>query len=308
MKDFAKDRLRLAVVQDCPVFFDKSETVKQVVRKIEEAASEGAEFIVFPESYIPGYPYGLTFGFTVGARTEDGRKDWKLYYDNSVLVPSEETRFIGEAAKESGVYVSVGITERDSVNASLYCTQLLFGPDGEILSKHRKIKPTGAERFIWADGQEGFFPAPDTPWGKVGTLICWENYMILARAALYQKGISIYLAPNTNDNPEWLSTMVHIAVESHCFVVNAGMLLYRDRYPSALRCRDEIERLSDIPIRGGSCIIDPYGHTITGPVFDRPEILYADLNLQMVPESRMEFDGIGHYSRPDLLHLDAKEG
>lgn len=307
MKDYQKRTLRLAVIQAEPVLFDKGRTTEKAVRLIREAAEKGAEMVVFPESFIPCYPYGMTFGFTVGARTAAGREDWKVYYDNAVVVPGPETDAIGGAARECGVYVSIGITERDSLNASLYCTNLIFGPDGAIAAKHRKLKPTGAERFIWADGQDSYFPVVETPWGKAGALICWENYMILARAALYQKGISLYLAPNTNDNPEWFDTLKHIAIESHCYVINADMIVRRASYPASLHAQDEIARLPETAIRGGSCIIDPYGHYAAEPLWDEEGIVMADLDMEQVPASRMEFDGIGHYSRPDVLELVVHE-
>ena len=307
MEDYKNSTLRLAVVQAAPIMFDKEKTTEKAIDLIRKAASKGAEMIVFPESFIPAYPYGMTFGFTIGARTAEGREDWKVYYDNSVVVPGRETDMIGKAAKEAGAYVSIGITERDSVNTSLYCTNLIFSPDGEIVAKHRKIKPTGAERYVWADGYEGYFPIAETPWGKAGTLICWENYMILARAALYEKGISIYLAPNTNDNPEWQDTMKHIAIESHCYVINADMFVTKDMYPATLKCQDEIAKIPETVIRGGSSIIDPYGHYVVEPLWDEEGILIADLDMEQVPKSRMEFDGVGHYVRRDILQLHVNE-
>ncbi|ERT57995.1 carbon-nitrogen hydrolase family protein [Megasphaera vaginalis (ex Srinivasan et al. 2021)] len=301
--------LRAAIVQAAPLLFDKEGTLDNVCRQIGEAGRNGARLIVFPESLIPCYPYGLTFGFTVGSRSEAGRRDWKTYYDNALAVPGNDTRRIGDAAKEADAYVSIGITERDRANASLYCTNLIFGPDGTLLAKHRKIKPTGAERYIWADSHDKatYFPVTDTPWGPMGTLICWENYMPLARVALYDKGISIYLAPNTNDNPEWQDTIRHIAIESHCYVFNADQYFTKAMYPATLLETAEIAALNDTVCRGGSCIIDPYGHYVTEPVWDREAIIYADLDFDKVPMSRMEFDGSGHYSRPDILELIVHE-
>lgn len=303
MKDIEKNTCRIALVQASPVMFDKTATTDAAIRAIEEAANNGAELIVFPESYIPCYPYGMTFGFTVGARTQAGREDWKRYYDASVVVPGPETERLGEAAKEAGAYVSIGITERDAVNATLYCTNLIFAPDGSLAAKHRKLKPTGAERVIWGDGYEGSFPVVETPWGVMGSLICWENYMPLARAALYEKGTAIYLAPNTNDNPEWQDTIKHIAIEGHCYVVNVDQYITKSMYPGDLYCPQEIAALKDEVCIGGSCVIDPYGHYVNEPVWNKEAIIYADLDMNAVPMSRMEFDGVGHYSRPDVLNL-----
>lgn len=306
MKDLEKT-CRIALVQMAPVMFDKAQSTQKAVEFIDQAAKEKAQLIVFPELAIPGYPYGMTFGFTVGARNADGRKDWKLYYDNSVLVPGEETRLIGEAAARAGAYVSIGLSERDPHSATLYNSNLFFGPDGKLLSVHRKIKPTGAERVVWGDADRHFFPVVDTPWGPMGSLICWESYMPLARVALYEKGITLYIAPNTNDNPEWQDTVRHIAIEGHCYVVNCDMFFTRDMYPQGLHCPEEIARLPQIACRGGSSIIDPYGHEVAGPLWDQEGVLYADLEMDKVPMSRMEFDVCGHYSRPDLLKLTVRE-
>lgn len=308
MKNLQK-HLRAAIVQAAPVLFDKKATLEKVVRQIQEAAANGAELIVFPESLVPCYPYGLTFGFTVGSRKEEGRKDWKVYYDNAVLVP-DDTVSLAAAAKKARAWVSIGVTERDPVNCSLYCTNLVFSPEGKLASVHRKIKPTGSERYIWADSHvpETYFPVVDTPWGRMGSLICWENYMPLARVALYQKGISLYLAPNTNDNPEWQDTIRHIAIEGHCYVFNVDQYFTRDMYPTDLLEQEEIGRLNDTVCRGGSCIIDPYGHCVTEPVWDKEAIVYANLDMDKVPMSRMEFDATGHYTRPDILELKVYDG
>lgn len=304
-----KKQLRAAIVQASPVLFDKKATIDKVVRQIMEAGQNGAELIVFPESLIPCYPYGLTFGFTVGSRNEDGRKDWKVYYDNAVVVP-DDTISIAAAAKKAHAYVSIGVTERDPVNCSLYCSNLIFSPEGELVSLHRKIKPTGAERYIWADSHvpETYFPMVDTEWGRMGSLICWENYMPLSRVALYEKGVALYLAPNTNDNPEWQDTIKHIAIEGHCYVFNVDQYFTKDMYPSTLLEQEEISRLNDETCTGGSCIIDPYGHYVTEPVWNKEAIIYADLDMDKVPMSRMEFDATGHYSRPDILEFYINDG
>lgn len=304
MKDL-ENKLRAAIVQGSPVLFDKKATTEKCVEYIREAGKEGAELIVFPESFIPCYPLGMTFGFTIGQREESGRQDWKVYYDNSVVVPGEETQLLGEAAKEAGAYVSIGITERDDTNCSLYCTNLIFSPQGEIVAHHRKIKPTGAERFIWADGHDPdkHFPITDTKWGKMGTLICWENYMPLARVVLYERGVALYLAPNTNNNSEWHDTIKHIAIEGHCYVFHANPYVTKDMYPEGFHCPEEYAKLPEVPLTGGSCIVDPYGHYVDEPVWEKETIIYADIDPNEVARSRMEFDACGHYSRPDLLEL-----
>lgn len=302
MKQLEKN-CKVALVQAAPVMFNKDATIDKVVQEILEAGKQDVNLIVFPESFIPCYPYGMTFGFTIGNRNEEGRKDWKVYYDNSVIVPSTDTDRIAKAAGEVHAYVSIGITERDINTCTLYCTNLIFSPDGKLAYKHRKLKPTGAERFIWGDGYEGGFPIIDTPFGNMGSLICWENYMPLARVALYEKGVTLYLAPNTNNNEEWQTTIRHIALEGHCYVINVNQYVTKDMYPDIFHCPDEIAKLPDKVLTGGSCIVDPFGHYVKDPVWDKEEIIYIAIDMDKVPLSRMEFDGTGHYSRPDVLEL-----
>lgn len=306
MKDL-QNTCRVAVVQASPVMFDKVACVEKAVKLTEEAGANGAELIVFPELFIPGYPYGMTFGFTVGHREASGRLDWKRYYDNSILVPGPETEVLSAAAKAAEAYLSIGVSEREERTATLYNTNLLFGPDGTLLTVHRKLKPTGAERVVWGDAQQDYFPVADTPWGNVGSLICWESYMPLARVALYEKGVTLYISPNTNDNEEWQATIRHIAIEGHCYFINADLFFTKADYPIDLHCPEEIARLPELVCRGGSCVVDPYGHYVTEPVWDKETVIYADLDMQKVPASRMEFDACGHYARPDVLDLQVHE-
>ena len=299
---------RVAVVQAEPVMFDKKACLSKALSLLKKAAKGGANLVVFPELFIPGYPYGMNFGFSVGRRTADGRKDWKRYSDASIVVGEEETEVLKEEARKLGVYVSIGISERDAVNGTLYNSNLLISPDGEVLT-HRKLKPTGSERVLWGDANEGYFPVMDTPWGPIGCLICWESYMPLARTALYQKGITIYISCNTNDNAEWQHTIRHIALEGRCFVINCDMLITKDSYPGDLATAPEKDAVSEgIVCRGGSCVIDPYGHDISETVWDMERIIYADLDMEDAAAAKMEFDPCGHYARNDVLslHVDDK--
>ena len=305
MKDL-KSACRLAIVQAAPVMFDKDASLQKALRLIDEAAANGAELIVFPELFLPGYPYGMNFGYTVGSRSPAGREDWKVYSDNSILAVGEEMQQLIRCAMEKHVYLSFGYSERDKLTATLYNSNILISPAGEAIN-HRKLKPTGAERLVWGDGNRDFFPVMDTPWGRIGSLICWESYMPLARAALYEKGITIYISPNTNDNPEWQHTIRHIAIEGHCYFVNADLVFRKSDYPETRSGTAEIACLPDIVCRGGSCVIDPFGHEASEIVWDKEAIIYADLNLQNVPASRMEFDACGHYARPDVLQLNFGE-
>ena len=301
-----KEICRVALVQAEPVLFDKGACVVKTIKYIEEAASNKAELIVFPELFIPGYPIGMNFGFSMGKRTADGRVDWKRYYDASMCVGDKEFLRLAEAAKKVCAYVSIGFSEQDAVSGTLYNSNVIFSPDG-TWSVHRKLKPTGSERVVWGDANRDYFPVVNTPWGPIGNLICWESYMPLARVALYQKGITIYISPNTNDNAEWQATIQHIAIEGKCYFINADMLVRKSSYPNDLKTAKDIEDLPDMVCRGGSCIIDPFGHYMMDPVWDEETIIYADLDMTLPVACKMEHDAVGHYARPDVLELIVHE-
>ena len=301
-----KSACRIALVQAEPVMFDKAAGIEKTLRYIREAASNGAELIVFPELFIPGYPIGMNFGFSMGKRTDAGRADWKRYYDASLFAGDVEFEQLAQAAKEAGTYVSIGFSEQDAVNGTLYNSNVIFAPDGTY-KVHRKLKPTGTERVVWGDANRDYFPVTGTPWGPIGSLICWESYMPLARVALYQKGITVYISPNTNDNPEWQATIQHIAIEGKCYFINADMIVRKSSYPADLCTASDIRDLPDMVCRGGSCIIDPYGHYVTQPVWDEETVIYADLDMQLPVSCKMEHDAVGHYARPDVLELIVHE-
>lgn len=305
MKDL-KDTCKLAVVQAAPVMFDKTACIEKALKLINECTANGAELIVFPELFIPGYPYGMTFGFRVGSRNADGRKDWKAYYDNSILANGPEMQQLIEKAKEQGIYLSIGYSERDAVTGTLYNSNMMIAPDGTAMN-HRKLKPTGSERVVWGDADRDYFPVMETPWGPMGNLICWESYMPLARVALYQKGISLYISPNTNDNPEWQDTIRHIAIEGHCYFINCDMFFTRADYPKTASADEEIAKLPEIACRGGSCVVDPFGHVVSDTIWDQEGIIYTELDMQKVPASKMEHDVCGHYARPDVLKLQVED-
>ena len=303
-----KPTCRLAVIQAEPKLFDKEAGLRQTLLFIRRAAAQGAELIVFPELFIPGYPFGMNFGFSTGKRTPEGRADWQRYYEASILVPGPETEALGAAAKEAGAWVSIGVSERDALTGTLYNSNLIFSPEGKVASCHRKLKPTGSERVVWGDADRGYFPMAETPWGPVASLICWESYMPLARVALYEKGVTIYISPNTNDNPEWHSTIQHIAIEGKCFFINSDMLITKASYPRDLETYDrDVARLPDVICRGGSCVMDPFGHYLTEPVWDAEAIITAELDMTLPTAARMEFDPCGHYARPDVLELRVHE-
>ena len=203
-------------------------------------------------------------------------------------MPGPETDALCAKAAELGVWLSIGVSERDAVTGTLYNSNVFISPEGKLHSCHRKLKPTGAERVVWGDADRAFFPVAETPWGVMGSMICWESYMPLARAALYQKGVTLYISPNTNDNEEWQATIRHIALEGRCYFINCDMYFTRDMYPGWLHAPEEVAKLPDRVCRGGSCIVGPDGHYVTEPLWDREGIIYATLGMDAVAASRME--------------------
>jgi nitrilase len=297
--------VKVAVVQAASVVMDKDKSTEKAVKLTLEAGNNGANIVVFPEAFIPAYPRGLSFGAVVGSRSLEGRKDFYRYWENSIAVPSEETDRLGEAARKAGVYLDIGVIERDNEysKGTLYCTMLYFGPDGTLLGKHRKLKPTGSERLIWGEGDGSTLPVFDTPFGKIGGLICWENYMPLARAAMYSKGVQIYIAPTADSRDLWQSTIRHIAAEGRCFVLSCNQYVTKEMYPSDLACFEDLVNSPDEMCPGGSAIVGPLGEYIVSPVWGKEDILYASLNLQDIAYSQFDFDVVGHYSRPDVFQL-----
>ena len=219
--------VRAAVVQAAPVLFDRQSSLEKAVQLTAQAAAQGAQIILFPEAFIPCYPRGLSFGTVVGSRSPQGRQTWERYWANAVDVPGPQTAALGEAARQANAFLAVGVIERDSQfsGGTLYCTLLYFGPDGSLLGKHRKLKPTAAERLIWGEGDGSTLTVVDTPWGRIGGLICWENYMPLARMAMYAKGVQLYLAPTADGRDTWQSTLRHIACEGRCFVLGCNQFV-----------------------------------------------------------------------------------
>jgi nitrilase len=300
---------KVAVVQAAPVLFDWEATVEKACRLTAEAAARNARLILFPEAFIPAYPRGLSFGIVVGARKAEGRRTWQRYWENSIEVPGPATETLGEAARQANAYLAIGVIERDSQfsGGTLFCTLLYFGPDGRLMGKHRKLKPTAAERLIWGEGDGSTLPVFHTDLGKIGGLICWENYMPLARMAMYGKGVEIYLAPTADARDTWQSTLRHIACEGRCFVLGCNQFVTKDMYPSDLAGVEELAHQPDILCRGGSAIISPLGEVLAGPLFDREGVLYADLDLGEVARSKLDLDVVGHYARPDIFQLMVDE-
>ncbi|WNG48505.1 carbon-nitrogen hydrolase family protein [Archangium minus] len=302
-------QVRVAVVQAAPVLFNREGTLDRVASWTARAASAGARLVLFPEAFIPAYPRGLSFGFIVGSRSEAGRRLWQLYNEQSVEIPGPSIERLGGIAREHGVYLSIGVIERDRLTrGTLYCTQLYFGPDGVLLAKHRKLKPTGSERLIWGEGDGSTLSTVDTPFGRLGGLICWENYMPLARAAMYAKGVDIYLAPTADSRDTWQATMRHIGSEGRCFVLGCNQFVTRDMYPAEVLREEALpEDAPHVLSRGGSVIISPFGEVLAGPLWNEEGVLTADLDLGLLTRARLDFDPCGHYARPDIFRLEVDE-
>jgi nitrilase len=297
--------VRVAVVQSAPLLFDKQSALDKIASLAREAAGQGARLIVFPEVFLPGYPRGLRFGARVGSRTVEGRKDWRRYWENSIEVPGPETERLGELAKELEAYLVIGVVERDQEfsTGTLFNSMIYIGPDGAYLGKHRKLVPTGSERLLWGQGDGSTLTVVDTPFGRIGGLICWENYMPLARTAMYAQGVDLYIAPTADARDTWQATIRHIACEGRCYVLSCNQYATKATYPADLACYDDIREDDDVLSRGGSAIVGPLGDYVAEPLWDREGILLATLDLDQIVQSRFDFDVVGHYSRPDVFQL-----
>jgi nitrilase len=289
---------RVAVIQAATMLFDTEATLTKVGRLAGEAAREGAKLAVFPEAFVGGYPKGMDFGARVGSRTADGRDWFARYHASAISVPGPETDVIGGIAHDLAMHIVLGVIERDG--GTLYCTALFFGPDGALLGKHRKVMPTAMERIIWGQGDGSTLPVIDTEIGKIGAVICWENYMPSLRLAMYGQGIELYCAPTVDDRETWALSMRHIAFEGRCFVLSAVQYMTRDDAPDAA----PIDAApGQVMIRGGSVIVGPLGEVLAGPVYDQEAVLFAEIDLSLIPRAKYDLDVVGHYARPDIFSL-----
>lgn len=291
---------RVAVAQVAPAA-DTDDALATVARVAREAADAGARLVVFPEAFIGGYPRGESFGAVVGSRTEVGREAFERYWQQAIDVPGAACTQLGEIAREHGLHLVVGVIEREG--GTLYCSVVFVAPDGTLMGRHRKLMPTAAERLIWGFGNGSTMPVFDTPLGRIGAVICWENYLPLLRAAHYAKGIQLYCAPTADSRDTWLPTMRHIAVEGRCFVLSANQFARRADYPALHDAGDA----RDVVCRGGSCIVDPFGTVLAGPDFDGEALLVADVDLGATVRGKFDLDVMGHYARPDVFQLTVNE-
>lgn len=297
---------RVAVVQAGSQLFNTPLTLERMAAHCEAVRQEGAELAVFPEAYIGGYPKGLDFGARIGTRTPEGREDYLRYWRAAIEVDGPECRIMGGFAAEMKAHLVVGVIEREG--ATLYCSALFFGPDGALIGKHRKLMPTASERLVWAQGDGSTLPAITTPIGRIGSAICWENYMPLLRQTMYAKGVDLWCAPTVDEREIWQSSMRHIAYEGRMFVLSACQYMTRadapDDHPAFAGMAPQTEL-----IRGGSVIVGPMGEILAGPLRGREGVLAATIDRDDVVRARYDLDVAGHYARPDVfsLHLDAAE-
>lgn len=296
---------RLAVVQDAPVFLDRKQTIDKAVSIVQDVVEAGIELIIFPEAFIPGYPtwvWRLRPGKDMAAAAEIHAR----LLDNSVKLKTGDLQPLCEVAKLNGVTIVCGINELDEElsRSTIYNTVAVIGPDGSILNRHRKLMPTNPERMIWGFGDASGLRTVGTTCGRIGTLICWENYMPLARYALYAQGIEIYIAPTWDNGDGWIGTLQHIAREGRCWVVGSGTAMIAQDVPASFPHRDELFPDPEEWINAGdSVVVDPSGAIVAGPLRKEKGILFADVDPARVGAARRSLDVAGHYARPDIFQL-----
>ena len=297
----------VAVVQTSPVFLDPVATVDKACALIAEAAAAGARLVVFPEAFVAGYP-DWVWVLPPGAKKPLLDKMNRALVGASVSVPDTHTDRLCRAAKAAKVYVAIGVHERNSEasGASLFNTLLFIDDQGRLLGKHRKLMPTGAERMVWAQGDGSSLRAYDTSIGRLGGLLCWENYMPLARQALYERGVQIHVAPTWDSSPGWSISMQHIAKEGGMFVLSCCQAVRMDEIPDALPFKEFYPAGREWVNKGNSCIIDPKGNIIAGPLCEEQGILYAEIDLGLIDEWKWMFDAAGHYARRDVFHFEVR--
>lgn len=293
--------VKVAVVQAGSILGDTAATIKKLEKITAEAAAEGSKLVLFPEAFVGGYPRGEDFGAVVGSRTARGREAFRRYWEGAIDVPGPDTQRLGGIARANNLHLVTGVLER--AGGTVYCTVVFFGPDGSLLGKHRKLMPTASERLVWGYGDGSTMPVLATEIGRMGAVICWENYMPLMRFHMYSQGVQIYLAPTADNRPEWAASMQHIAQEGRCFVLACNQFTTLADFP-AEHPRPEGAGPDTVMSNGGSCIVAPSGQFLVPPTNEGEQVLYAELDLNEIPRWKYDFDVVGHYSRPDVFHLE----
>lgn len=288
--------IKAAVAQVGSVLFDTPATLERVEAVCRAAAAAGVQLLVLPEALLGGYPKGMTFGATVGNRTEAGREHFRRYLQAAIPCPGPETEMLANWVKELSLHLVIGVVER--AGSTLYCTSLLFSPDQGLIAKHRKLMPTGSERLIWGMGDGSTMQVAETELGRIGMAICWENYMPLYRQHLYNQGVQIWCAPTVDARDIWQASMRHIAYEGRCFVLSACQILTKADWQEGLK-----ETGGEID--GRSLIVSPQGEILAGPI-EGEGLLFADLDLDDISRGKFDLDVAGHYNRPDIFAFQAK--
>lgn len=297
-------KIKVAVVQAATQGVDTEATLRKAEDLIAECGRQGIQVAVFPEAFIGGYPKGADFQTCIGMRRPGSREEYRAYVSRAIAVPGPETERLAAAAREANLYLTIGVIEREG--GTLYCTALFFDPEGVLLGKHRKVLPTASERLVWGQGDGSTLTTVDTPWGPMGAVICWENYMPMLRTAMYAKGIALYCAPTADDRDTWVPSMQHVALEGRCFVLSACQYLTRADFPEDMR-NTITDSSDDVLMRGGSVIVGPLGNVLAGPDFNGETILSAEIDTDDIVRAQFDHDVNGHYARPDLFRLVVNE-
>jgi len=293
--------VRVACVQATPVVLDAEATVEKACALIGEAGAQGARLIVLPEVFVSLYP-SSAWAYTCARFTSTAAEVHRRMWDASVDVPGPLTERLGAAARRSGAWVVIGVNERDSARpGTLWNALLFFAPDGTLARRRRKLMPTLHERVFWGQGDGDDLDAVPTAFGRLGGLICWENYMPAARQRLHREGVDFYLAPTADDTERWVCAMRAFAFEAGAFLISPVQYLPRDAFPEDFPTREELDAAPEVLLQGASLICDPWGNLMAGPVSGREEILYADCDPGAIVAARRVFDAAGHYQRPDAL-------
>jgi nitrilase len=289
--------VKVAVAQVGSVLFDTASTLQRVERLCEEAASGGVRLVVFPEALLGGYPKGLDFGAVVGSRSDAGKTMFARYFKAAVACPGAETEMLAEWARRWALHIVIGVVERDG--GTLYCSSLLFSPEGGLIAKHRKLMPTGSERLIWGTGDGSTMRVMETEIGRIGMAICWENYMPLYRQHLYEQGVQLWCAPTVDARGMWETSMRHIAYEGRCFVLSACQRLTKEDWPVDLRDAGGV-------IDGRSLMVSPQGDVVAGPM-EETGLLVAEIDMDEITRGKFDLDVAGHYNRPDVFFFHARK-
>jgi nitrilase len=299
--------IKVAVVQKPPVLLDGAATMTRAVESLAEAAAAGSKLAVFPEAYLPGYPTWIWRLRPGGDMALSGEIHARLLA-NAVDIDKGDLAPLREAARKHGLTVVCGMSEVDGrfSGSTLYNSVVTIGPDGTLLNRHRKLMPTNPERMVWGPGDAAGLRVVDTPAGRIGTLICWESYMPLARYALYAQNIEVYVAPTWDCGEAWLATMRHIAREGGCWVIGLATALQGSDVPASFPNRDTLFKPEDWLCDGDAVIVEPSGKVLAGPLHREKGILYGEIDPAKAARARRSLDVTGHYARPDIFRLDVK--